>query len=303
MTLRTVVARELNEILRPFFGSQVTTGNTFFLDSGASGAADSATKGGSKENPFATLDYAFSQCTASNGDIIYVMPGHAESTTAIGADIAGVSVIGLGVGRNRPTFTATTAATDLINVSAANIRIENVRLLGAASGNTALIDVGAADFELVGCSLESGATPVDVITVSAGARGQIIGNYFTSSAAGADNAILAETKLDNWVISDNIFNYLEFDIDENIIDCAAVSAPGTVITNNQMLGLAVQAITVKSSVANKFTYVGENHLIAHAAVTIANLIGQTIVGCRFSQNYGADAASEGSAQIPKTTPT
>jgi hypothetical protein len=84
--------------------------------------------------PFATVDYAVSQCTANKGDVVIVMPGHTETTTAVGLDVIGVTVIGLGFGRNRPALTATTDATDLVNVSAANCSLQNIRLVGAASG-------------------------------------------------------------------------------------------------------------------------------------------------------------------------
>ncbi len=56
----------------------------------------------------ATVDAAMGYCTASRGDVILVAPGHTESlktAAAIAQDVAGVSVIGLGVGNNRPVFT------------------------------------------------------------------------------------------------------------------------------------------------------------------------------------------------------
>src|SRR3990167_2616461 len=87
--------------------AMLTTGNVFFVDSGASLAVDDTAHGDSPERPFATLDYAVGQCTASNGDIIYVMPGHAETISAdsgVDVDVAGVTIIGVGRGASRPTF-------------------------------------------------------------------------------------------------------------------------------------------------------------------------------------------------------
>jgi len=304
MPSKTQMERSFNEGLRPFHGL-VTTGNVFFLDSGASGAADSATKGRSKENPFATLDYAFSQCTASNGDIIYVMPGHAETTTSIGLDIAGVHVVGLGVGRTRPIFTATAAATNLCDVSAANITLENVILVGAASACTALIDVAADDFHLHNCVLSCLATPVDIITVASGVRGKITENLFVGEAAGPDNAIIFEAgsgSCDYWEISDNVFNFLEFDIDENIIDVPADAHPGLLILRNQMLGIAGVAITIKSSIAGKFGYMADNNIVAHAVATSIEDLMTTVEGMFFSQNYATDTSkTQTGGRIPITT--
>lgn len=91
-------------------------------------------KGGSDSNdgsfnaPFSTLDNAINQCVASRGDVIFIKPGHAESVstaTTINFDTAGIAIIGLGSGTNRPTFTFTTANTATIPVSAANISVTN----------------------------------------------------------------------------------------------------------------------------------------------------------------------------------
>jgi len=82
--------------------------------------------------PVATVDYAVSLCTASKGDVIMVMPGHAENiTSATGCvlDVAGVKVQGLGWGKLRPTLTITTAATAKIYISAANCWLDNLRVV------------------------------------------------------------------------------------------------------------------------------------------------------------------------------
>ena len=288
-------------------GSVVNVGNVYFVGSTHPNAQDVPTAGHSPEFPFATLDYAISRCTASNGDVVYCMPGHAETTTAIGIDVVGVKVVGLGVGASRPTLTATTAATDLVNVSADDCWLENVRLVGAASGVTALLDVAADDFTLLNCSLESGAAPVDVMTVASGNRGRVLHCTFLGTAAGPDNAIMFQAgaaSCTNWLIEGCLFNYLEFDIDENIIDIPADAHPGLVIKDCQMLGLAVQALTIKSSVANKFGFMTNCQLVAHAAAaTIANLIGTTIEGMFFSEVYATDTTkTERGVLVPTTTP-
>src|SRR5258705_1677161 len=69
---------------------------------------------GTRERPFATLAYAISRCTANQGDVIFVAPGHTEtitSATALPFNVAGVTIVGVGAGATRPTFTFTTANT------------------------------------------------------------------------------------------------------------------------------------------------------------------------------------------------
>lgn len=104
----------------------MTTGNVFFVDSGSGQAADDASHGSNPTQPFATIDYAISQCTANNGDIIFVMPGHDENpTTSITMDVAGVWIRGLGWGDSRPTITFG-AAGATVAMSAAGCRISNI---------------------------------------------------------------------------------------------------------------------------------------------------------------------------------
>lgn len=127
------------------FYSQLTsafknTGNVFYVSSTTTGAADAANMGRSPTSPFATLAYATAAattpCLSGNGDTIYVMPGHAETiavasginmgTAAAGAaGCDGVTIIGMGNGSNRPTFSwSTTASTWLI--AASNVVIKNI---------------------------------------------------------------------------------------------------------------------------------------------------------------------------------
>lgn len=103
----------------------MTTGNVFFVDSGNANAAD-GNAATDPNKPAATIDGCIAKCTANNGDIIFVMPGHDEDpTTSISLDVAGVWVRGLGWGDDRPTVTfgATGAAVDM---SAASTRISNI---------------------------------------------------------------------------------------------------------------------------------------------------------------------------------
>jgi len=106
--------------------------------------------------PFGTLEYAISSCTANRGDIIFIKPGHAEtisSATALAFDVAGVAIVGLGVGTKRPTFTLGTAATTTIAVSADNISILNCRFIGNFLSITAAFTVAAAAyFTIDNCS-------------------------------------------------------------------------------------------------------------------------------------------------------
>ena len=100
---------------------------------------------------FSTIDAAVSACTANAGDIVYVAPGHTEniaSATSLALDVAGVRIIGLGQGEDRPTLTYITSTAATIDVTAANVSMENmiIDLTGDTTGVLIGIDVSAADF-------------------------------------------------------------------------------------------------------------------------------------------------------------
>lgn len=100
----------------------LSNGNYFFVDS------DNGSDGypGTASQPLATLNRALALCLDNNGDVIVLCPHHKETiSTAGGVNVAvvGVTIVGLGNGRNRPTFTfsTSTAATFIISGSAVSV--------------------------------------------------------------------------------------------------------------------------------------------------------------------------------------
>src|SRR6185437_14603119 len=92
------------------------------------GSSD-ANSGLSPDYPLATIKQAITNCVASRGDKIILMPGHAESVSAAaGIDFnkAGIEIIGVGEGAQRPKITLGTANTATVRISAADISITNV---------------------------------------------------------------------------------------------------------------------------------------------------------------------------------
>lgn len=276
-------------------GDDMTTGNVFFVDDSGSDSND----GLSPDHPFKTLDYAIGRCTASHGDIIYVMPGHAETTTAIAADVAGISIIGLGNGRARPTFTATTAASDLIDVTADNIMIKNIRLAGAASGCTSLISVAANDFMCVSCSLEHGATPLIAVIVTGGYDRFVFKDcLFLGTAAGPDCSIDLQGSGNcvDWTVEGCTFNYLtSTNLDEAGIRSDKTDV-GVLVKDCRFIGMTLTAIDFNSS----STGVLENLTVLSLNATVAELID---VGTMGSWNVRVADASKSGARIPATTST
>lgn len=125
--------------------------NVFWVDSQDSSSADGA-GGGKAKQPFKTIDFAIGQCTANNGDLILVKPGHIETVTAAGGldfDVAGITIIGIGNGGDRPVVRFTTATTADADFDAANVKIINILFEARFDKLAAPLDVNAADVSLL----------------------------------------------------------------------------------------------------------------------------------------------------------
>lgn len=171
-----------------------TTGTVFYVDSvtGASG-----NDGLTPYTALATIDQAINKTTASKGDVIYVMPGHAETIVAnagIALDVAGVSIIGLGNAGSRPVVTLGTATTADVEVSAAGCRIENIRFVCNIDSLVEFIAVTAANVEIKNCAFATSSTKeaLGFITATAAASAlRINGCKFTqpTDPTGSDGAV------------------------------------------------------------------------------------------------------------------
>lgn len=233
----------------------LTTGNIFYVDSGQTTTGGTTTAyGRSPDAPFTTLASAITASTASNGDMIFLMPGHAETTTAIAANKIGVKVVGLGVGANRPVLTASTAATDLVDITAASTAWENIIFAGAASGCTALVDIASADNTFINCVFKHGAAPLNAITVASGARNAWYGCRWLGTANGPNYSILFEGATENacadFEIIDCIFNYGRYGLDDAAIsDGGTATVEGGIIKDCVFSGMVLTAIDFNSSSA------------------------------------------------------
>ncbi len=185
--------RAADELLASM-GLPPTTGTYWWVDS--STGSNTTKDGRDPDNAFATVDAAINACTASKGDTIIVMPGHAETASAadaFDADVAGIRIIGLGWGGLRPTFSFSATA-GKCSVGAANVQIYNLRFVAGISAVVVPLNVeaGADDFHLEGCEFYWGGTTgydfIDSVILNGVARPTIINNRFLCEPAVAGAA-------------------------------------------------------------------------------------------------------------------
>lgn len=161
---------------------QANPGRVFFVNNssalppgGVAGVDQANASAGTYQRPYATIDYAVGQCTASRGDIIFVMPGHAESianATTLVLDVAGIAIIGLGLGSLRPRLTFTTAVTANIPVTAANIVVKNIlHIANFADITSAYTATGTAtptDFVVEACEFRDTSSVLNFVKTVTG---------------------------------------------------------------------------------------------------------------------------------------
>lgn len=271
-------------------------------------------KGGSDGNdgsfnaPFATVDYAVSQCTANRGDIVMVKPGHAETFAAadgFALDVAGVAVIGLGSGTLMPTFTLSAATSD-VNISAANCTLMNVRFVPSATDVVRAIQVTAAN-----------ATIQNVVVLDAGATNEILTVVKATGTTDneADGLWISDCRA--YGTSTAILEFFEFNahingltFKNNLIvnegTAAGVAIAGATGKNLLNAYIGFNKTSNKATAGNLFidsdstasTGIAENNLIGHADVTTTHDNGLTGMGFRLFDNLSTSTASLSGFVLP-----
>lgn len=286
-------------------GSGVLTfGNTYYVNSVT--GSDTANTGTDKDQPFATIDRAFTSVTASQGDVIFVMPGHAETisgttTSSLTMDVAGVRVIGLGVGNNRPTITLATPTTTTITISAANCSLENVILKSTIAECASMITVSGAGCTLDQVDVQGGATSiVTFITTTAAADQITISNcqHRTTAAVTAAGPWINLVGADDAKIINNFFTIVtKNDATSNIIGGGTTASLRVIVKNNEIYNLGTSCIAISMYTAStgmiSYNNIGCSKTTAAGAVVPAS--------CFATQNFVTNVTSTSGKLDPVAT--
>ena len=112
---------------------------------------------------------ALNAAIASRGDIVLFAPGHTEtvsSATALLFNKAGVTMVSLGKGSLRATFTLDTVATSKIPVSAANMAIKNcIFIANFADIATVFLLSTAPEFECSTCEFRDTSSVLNFLAI------------------------------------------------------------------------------------------------------------------------------------------
>lgn len=251
----------------PVFGSGVgiptSTGKVFFVDSNGTPG-----DGSQPDKPFLTIVAALAKTTASKGDVIVAMPGHAETWATSPTFVAGVYIVALGWGNLRPTITGN-GAVALSALSVANVTLDN--LIFAAPNvddQTSAVAITAAGCTVTRCHFIGSQTAknvTDVITVAVGGNNaRVIGNTFENATVDVVTFITVSGAANDVVISDNVA----------IGNCSTavllVSAVATLMKVMRNVFVNTKASTISVSFTSNATGVQYDNYVAGLNTTLAS---------------------------------
>lgn len=266
-------------------------GKTIYVDS-----AVAASDGSSPDTAVGTLAAAIAKATASQGDVIVILPGHAEAVadaTSLAFNVAGITIVGLGTGAKRPTFTFTTANTATIPVSASSIAISNCIFVGNFLSIASCFTVAAApDFQVERCEFRDtsatlGFLSIITTTVSVNADGLLYaGNRRISAATttpGPD-IVIAGT-IDRVTVWGN--TSFHSTISNNV---AALIEHGALVVTNLLCAYnyvySVNTDTATGAILVKTTAITGSGLIMHNRIRALDVAGAIVIPAVAVQ-YGA----------------
>jgi len=276
--------------------TQMHSGEVFWVNNSTSVVAKGAIGGsngnkGTYTQPFSTIDYAIGRCQASRGDIIAVMPGHAETLASAGAitcDVIGVAIVGLGHGSARPIITFTHIDAD-IEVDAANVTISNIKFVCGVDALKAPLDIDAAFCTIANCSMFNNSTlnTLSWIIGDGNADDLVVEDctHYGTATAG-DSAWITLNGSDHNVIR-GCTSYGDFAAGNIIIPNTAVTT--ILITDNHLTNLNAVDVNIEGFAAST-GWISNNKLSipTDGEVTWVNTLG----ALQLYENYGVNADGE-----------
>jgi len=286
----------------------LSNGNVYFVDNENTNAlnANNGVAGNTYAQPFSTLNYAISRCTADQGDVIIVGEKHTETiddagtasgttTDELVVDKAGISIIGIGRGRNRPTFTlgsADTTAACVVTAGTTNVLIKNLRFVsGLADVGAAITLTATSDGAIIeDCEFRDGNAAnlelVDAITIAADCDDVVIRNcvFSTVPSGGCASAIVLAGGSDRIVIEGNV---AQGTYSNAVVSMDTAASTEVIIRNNIFTNQGAACLELHASC----TGVLANNYLAGTTSIAAALTGENLMWCFENYATGADASS------------
>lgn len=252
---------------------------------------------GTFDSPFATIAGALSACTANRGDIIMVKPGHAETinaTTLFNLNVAGVQVVGVGIGANRPTLTVAGSTAATLTISAANTGLRNFILDFTGIDAVAVgMTVSASGFNLLDCFIRTAGASAQAtlgISIATGLSNVIIGgNSFYGTTDAGTTAALQLIGGDNHAILENRF-FGAYTAGTGAISNITTASLNLVIARNQIANITASSTKAITCVSGTTGSISDNRMQILSGTAPITAAGMSWVGANY---YAAAVATAG----------
>lgn len=281
-------------------GSLFTTGTVYYVNSviGSDGNL-----GTDPESPKASVDGAVLAATANKGDKIVAMPNHAENVanaTDFQVDTAGVDIIGLGRGTDRPTFTFTNTAGS-IEMDSADCSLSNLVFNASVSAVVIGMNIDAANIAVDNCEFGFDSTGDDFITmvnIDTKHGASITNNKLTAEdTAGCDEAIRLDDCDDTTIVGNTIYG----DFTDGAIIGEGAAGKNLQLSYNTIYNSDTTAgfvIDLNVAFTGVMAYNNCTTLFATAPETTLDPGSMLCI-----ENYVANAVDESGALVPTTVST
>lgn len=185
-------------------------------------------------------------------DVIYVHPNHTETINAAagidtGTDSAGLTIIGLGSGDERPLFTFATATTADLDIGSNGVTIENIRFdLTGVDALAAPIDVNDSGFTIKNCEFivadSTGQAVVAMLTDANANKMTVDGcDFIGSQTTGTKSAIRIVGGSDSKIINNRFIG--NYKITAGAIEVTTTAAGNLRIEDNTILNTTAASTT------------------------------------------------------------
>jgi hypothetical protein len=234
---------ELATVLNDYF-----SGDVWWLDT-VNGTDGAAPAGKEREIPLKTLAQAVTNAAA--GDIIVIEAGSAE-TLAVSQTLAkaGLTILGLGTGANRPRYTAN-GAIAMFNITAAGTRIYNLYFPASTAVPTSRISTAAAETEINGCYFECGAsdTSAAVIVAASATDCRVFNSTFAVTASRPAIGLSVTGAVTDLVVTGCVFDGGSYGWTDYAFKISAAATriliDGMTLTNRSDFGITITGTSYK----------------------------------------------------------
>ena len=203
---------------------------------------------------FSTIALAVAACVADRGDMILVAPNHDETITAaagIAIATAGVSIIGLGNGTDRPTITFTTSTAASFNISANSVTIKNIQFVCGIDAQTAMINVTGTDVAFVNCEFDTNSGTVGavlgILTAATSDRLVVDNCRFLGPATNTGTTTTAQIQYESAVDIQIKNSYFTGKMTQAILNVTGTVLRGLIDNNRFVVATGTKAIAVAAA--------------------------------------------------------